>query len=78
MITELNVEQIQNMDKMMNRLVVNTTKLIKYMKYIAHRYKKEDRLRKLRKKMEMDEEEQFFPICANYHSSSGETPFHED
>ncbi|KAJ7332356.1 hypothetical protein JRQ81_014536 [Phrynocephalus forsythii] len=60
---------------LLKKLVSNTTKIKKYMKYIAHceskvKYKKSNRRR-------WDKNCDFSPLCSNYHSSSEEETMYD-
>ncbi|XP_053099964.1 uncharacterized protein LOC128322547 [Hemicordylus capensis] len=69
----------QYTQKMLYRLVANTSKMMKYVKHVAHRHKKELRYKKkmleLSKKKadEIDEDEQLFAICSQNESSTEDT-----
>ncbi|KAM6455901.1 testis-expressed protein 50 [Liasis olivaceus] len=75
-VTEINDDYSHDMNKMLYKLVTNTSKMMKYMKRVTHRHKKEIKYRKLNKKRkndELDEDEQLFPVCLHNHSSSADT-----
>ncbi|KAM3840715.1 uncharacterized protein M6D78_007011 [Vipera latastei] len=75
-VTEMNDDYSHDMNKMLYKLVTNTSKMMKYMKRVNHHHKKEikyQKLNKKRKKYEYDEDEQLFPVCLHNHSSSEDT-----
>ncbi|XP_006139430.1 testis-expressed protein 50 [Pelodiscus sinensis] len=77
--TEFHAECTCNVDKMLCRLVANTSVMMKYLKYVCHQQRKEARQRKLSKKRKGEEmkDEVSFPICPYSHSSSMDTVMQE-
>ncbi|XP_073212499.1 testis-expressed protein 50 [Lepidochelys kempii] len=77
--TEFHAECTCNVDKMLCRLVANTSIMMKYLKYVCHHHRKEARHRKLSKKRKEEEikDEEIFPICPYSHSSSMDTVMQE-
>ncbi|XP_044295120.1 testis-expressed protein 50 [Varanus komodoensis] len=70
----------QNMDKMLCRLVANTSRMMKYLKCFAYYQRKEFKCHKLSKKKKGDDtdgDEQLFPICPYNHSSDEDAIMHE-
>uniref|UniRef100_A0A674IWR6 Uncharacterized protein n=1 Tax=Terrapene triunguis TaxID=2587831 RepID=A0A674IWR6_9SAUR len=61
-----------NVDKMLCRLVANTSTMRKYLKYVCHHCRNKARHQKLSKKRKEEEikDELIFPICPYSHSSS--------
>ena len=58
--TKVNGEYTNNMDKMLYTLVVNTSKMTKYMKRVAHCYEKEVKDHKLSQKSKAGEDKAVF------------------
>ncbi|XP_044884206.1 testis-expressed protein 50 isoform X2 [Mauremys mutica] len=77
--TECHAECTCNVDKMLCRLVANTSVMMKCLKYVCHHHRKEARHRKLSKKRKEEEikDEEIFPICLYSHYSSTDTVMQE-
>ncbi|XP_039341035.1 testis-expressed protein 50 [Mauremys reevesii] len=77
--TEFHAECTCNVDKMLCRLVANTSIMMKCLKYVCHHHRKEARHRKLSKKRKEEEikDEEIFPICLYSHYSSTDTVMQE-
>ncbi|KAH0618231.1 hypothetical protein JD844_017246 [Phrynosoma platyrhinos] len=75
---EAKKECTQDMDKMLYKLVSNTSKMMKYMKHVAHHQKKEAKYYKISKKRKGSESDnELFVVCPNNHSSCCETSMYE-
>uniref|UniRef100_A0A8C3P720 Testis expressed 50 n=1 Tax=Chrysemys picta bellii TaxID=8478 RepID=A0A8C3P720_CHRPI len=68
-----------NVDKMLCRLVANTSIMMKYLKDVCHHHRNKARHQNLSKKRKEEEikDEEIFPICPASHSSSMDTIMQE-
>ncbi|XP_074859109.1 testis-expressed protein 50-like [Carettochelys insculpta] len=69
--TEFHAECTCNVDKTLCQLLANMCVMMKYLKYLCHRHRKEIRHWKLSRKRKGEEtkDEKIFPICPYSHSS---------